>query len=204
MSILIPPAGPGRASRAPLALPRLPSPRQILTQEDWNVVLYNGMASTSSWAALYFVALMTFGNYVLFNLLVAILVEGFQAEVRGFQGTGWPGLHPPPAQRPCPGKPPQGEPHVCPLFRGHRATPPGPTQTRTRCPPTWRRIWTRSETSGPQVCGRAGAGQRGTARPVQGQPGPHRLVLGGRTLLPGSPADLSHLLLSPPPPWPQS
>ncbi|NXP79250.1 CAC1I protein, partial [Ramphastos sulfuratus] len=53
---------------------------QILTQEDWNVVLYNGMASTSPWASLYFVALMTFGNYVLFNLLVAILVEGFQAE----------------------------------------------------------------------------------------------------------------------------
>lgn len=39
------------------------------------------MASTSPWASLYFVALMTFGNYVLFNLLVAILVEGFQAEV---------------------------------------------------------------------------------------------------------------------------
>lgn len=36
------------------------------------------MARTSPWAALYFVALMTFGNYVLFNLLVAILVEGFQ------------------------------------------------------------------------------------------------------------------------------
>ncbi|KAK2502308.1 hypothetical protein MC885_013208 [Smutsia gigantea] len=53
---------------------------QILTQEDWNAVLYNGMASTSPWAALYFVALMTLGNYVLFNLLVAILVEGFQAE----------------------------------------------------------------------------------------------------------------------------
>lgn len=45
------------------------------------MVLYNGMASTSPCAALYFVALMTFGNYVLFNLLVAILVEGFQAEV---------------------------------------------------------------------------------------------------------------------------
>ncbi|KAK6288388.1 hypothetical protein J4Q44_G00389130, partial [Coregonus suidteri] len=53
---------------------------RILTQEDSNVVLYNGMASTSPLAALYFVALMTFGNYVLFNLLVAILVEGFQAE----------------------------------------------------------------------------------------------------------------------------
>lgn len=46
------------------------------------MVLYNGMAATSPFAALYFVALMTFGNYVLFNLLVAILVEGFQAEVR--------------------------------------------------------------------------------------------------------------------------
>lgn len=54
---------------------------KILTQEDWNEVLYNGMAKTSSWAALYFIFLMTFGNYVLFNLLVAILVEGFSAEV---------------------------------------------------------------------------------------------------------------------------
>ncbi|KAK8397955.1 hypothetical protein O3P69_003692 [Scylla paramamosain] len=53
---------------------------QILTQEDWNVVLFNGMEKTSHWASLYFVALMTFGNYVLFNLLVAILVEGFSAE----------------------------------------------------------------------------------------------------------------------------
>uniref|UniRef100_A0A674CJ38 Voltage-dependent T-type calcium channel subunit alpha n=1 Tax=Salmo trutta TaxID=8032 RepID=A0A674CJ38_SALTR len=67
---------------------------QILTQEDWNMVLYNGMASTSPCAALYFVALMTFGNYVLFNLLVAILVEGFQAEVRPeifhCKWLGWP------------------------------------------------------------------------------------------------------------------
>lgn len=64
-----------------VGLGALSSMLQILTQEDWNVVLYNGMASTSPWASLYFVALMTFGNYVLFNLLVAILVEGFQAEV---------------------------------------------------------------------------------------------------------------------------
>ncbi|KAG7226591.1 hypothetical protein INR49_003748, partial [Caranx melampygus] len=58
----------------------------ILTQEDWNKVLYNGMKSTSPVAALYFIALMTFGNYVLFNLLVAILVEGFQAEVKRGRG----------------------------------------------------------------------------------------------------------------------
>ena len=44
-------------------------------------MLYNGMSRTSAWAALYFIALMTFGNYVLFNLLVAILVEGFSSEV---------------------------------------------------------------------------------------------------------------------------
>eukprot|EP00094_Tigriopus_californicus_P005435 TCALIF_05238-PA protein Name:"Similar to CACNA1H Voltage-dependent T-type calcium channel subunit alpha-1H (Homo sapiens)" AED:0.30 eAED:0.30 QI:0/0.8/0.61/0.95/0.75/0.80/21/258/1189 len=50
---------------------------QVLTQEDWNIVLFLGMKQTNHWAALYFVTLMTFGNYVLFNLLVAILVEGF-------------------------------------------------------------------------------------------------------------------------------
>lgn len=58
---------------------------KILTQEDWNVVLFNGMEKTSHWAALYFVALMTFGNYVLFNLLVAILVEGFSSEVEFYR-----------------------------------------------------------------------------------------------------------------------
>ena len=62
---------------------------QILTQEDWNIVLFLGMQRTSHWAALYFVALMTFGNYVLFNLLVAILVEGFSNQVRqgGIKGS---------------------------------------------------------------------------------------------------------------------
>ena len=53
-----------------------------MTQEDWNIVLFSGMQYTSHWAALYFVALMTFGNYVLFNLLVAILVEGFSNQAR--------------------------------------------------------------------------------------------------------------------------
>lgn len=43
------------------------------------------MEKTSHWAALYFVALMTFGNYVLFNLLVAILVEGFSSEVEFYK-----------------------------------------------------------------------------------------------------------------------
>jgi len=50
---------------------------QILTQENWNLVMYDGMRTTNKWAALYFTALMAIGYYVLFNLLVAILVEGF-------------------------------------------------------------------------------------------------------------------------------
>ena len=61
----------------------------MLTQEDWNEVLYNGMEKTSAWAALYFIALMTFGNYVLFNLLVAILVEGFSTEVGNYSCSVW-------------------------------------------------------------------------------------------------------------------
>lgn len=52
------------------------------------------MAATSPLAALYFVALMTFGNYVLFNLLVAILVEGFQAEVNRPRYLSFPSFHP--------------------------------------------------------------------------------------------------------------
>jgi hypothetical protein len=39
--------------------------------------MYNGMDKAGPWASLYFIFLMIFGNYVLFSLLVAILVEGF-------------------------------------------------------------------------------------------------------------------------------
>ena len=54
---------------------------KVLTLVDWNEVLYNGIENTNSWASLYFIALITFGNYVLFNVLVAILVEGFSNQV---------------------------------------------------------------------------------------------------------------------------
>ena len=39
--------------------------------------MYDGIRATSKWAAAYFILLMTIGYYVLLNLLVAILVEGF-------------------------------------------------------------------------------------------------------------------------------
>jgi hypothetical protein len=50
---------------------------QIFTQEDWNYILYSAMSKTTPWAALYFISLMVFGNYILFNLLLAIIVDGF-------------------------------------------------------------------------------------------------------------------------------
>ena len=43
-------------------------------------MLYDAMRATSKWASVYFVVLMIIGNYILFNLLVAILVEGFSTE----------------------------------------------------------------------------------------------------------------------------
>lgn len=50
---------------------------QILTQEDWNVVLFNGMERTNHAAALYFVVLMTFGTQLFFWLIVVVLVTHF-------------------------------------------------------------------------------------------------------------------------------
>ena len=43
------------------------------------------MRSTTKWASVYFVLLMIIGNYILFNLLVAILVEGFSSETVSLQ-----------------------------------------------------------------------------------------------------------------------
>ena len=63
---------------------------QILTTEDWNVVMYDAMRSTSKWSALYFAALVLIGTYVLINLFVAIMVEGFASDpdaIRQFKET---------------------------------------------------------------------------------------------------------------------
>ncbi|KAI9539102.1 hypothetical protein NQZ68_009179 [Dissostichus eleginoides] len=51
---------------------------QILTQEDWNLVLYNAMTATTPWAFLYFVTVIMLGKHVLLNILVGIVVQSFQ------------------------------------------------------------------------------------------------------------------------------
>lgn len=60
----------------------------VLTGEDWNAVMYDGMAANGSWSALYFVALLLVGNFLLVNLFVAVLLANFgEQEVVGkYQG----------------------------------------------------------------------------------------------------------------------
>ncbi|XP_071321698.1 voltage-dependent T-type calcium channel subunit alpha-1I isoform X2 [Trachinotus anak] len=52
---------------------------QILTEEDWNLVLYDAVAATSPWAFFYFFAIIVVGKHVLLNVLVGIVVKSFQA-----------------------------------------------------------------------------------------------------------------------------
>ncbi|XP_063733054.1 voltage-dependent T-type calcium channel subunit alpha-1I-like [Eleginops maclovinus] len=53
---------------------------QILTHEDWNLVLYNAMTATSPYTFLYFFAIILLGKHVLLNILVGIVVQSFQAK----------------------------------------------------------------------------------------------------------------------------
>ncbi|GCB64891.1 hypothetical protein scyTo_0011812, partial [Scyliorhinus torazame] len=53
---------------------------QILTGEDWNEVMYNGIKSqggvnTGMWSSVYFIVLTLFGNYTLLNVFLAIAVD---------------------------------------------------------------------------------------------------------------------------------
>mmetsp|Transcript_6417 Transcript_6417/g.22602 ORF Transcript_6417/g.22602 Transcript_6417/m.22602 type:complete len:1664 (+) Transcript_6417:339-5330(+) len=52
---------------------------QILTGENWNTVMYDGMRSTSWLAAFYFLLLVVVGNYIILNLFLAILLDNFAA-----------------------------------------------------------------------------------------------------------------------------
>lgn len=53
---------------------------QILTGENWNEVLYNGMKVSGATAVMYFLSLSVVGNYVILNLFLAILLEQFEQE----------------------------------------------------------------------------------------------------------------------------
>ncbi|KAG2451635.1 hypothetical protein HYH02_003415 [Chlamydomonas schloesseri] len=51
---------------------------QVLTGENWNDVMVNSMRTLSPWASLYFVGTILVGNYLVFNLFIAILLDNLQ------------------------------------------------------------------------------------------------------------------------------
>eukprot|EP00049_Salpingoeca_infusionum_P016336 m.332650 g.332650 ORF g.332650 m.332650 type:complete len:1757 (-) comp16061_c1_seq5:1063-6333(-) len=53
---------------------------QILTTEEWDVVAGAVMQSVGTGAAVYFIVVITFGTYILLNLFIAIMVEGFATD----------------------------------------------------------------------------------------------------------------------------
>jgi len=55
---------------------------QILTGENWNTVMYDGMRATGWLATLFFLFVVLFGNFVILNLFLAILMSSFD-EQRG-------------------------------------------------------------------------------------------------------------------------
>ena len=56
---------------------------QMMTGEDWNVVMYDGIAASSSGSFFYFMILVVFGNYIILNLFLAILLSGFEGNDEG-------------------------------------------------------------------------------------------------------------------------
>eukprot|EP01063_Lacrimia_lanifica_P034752 TRINITY_DN6504_c1_g1_i1.p1 TRINITY_DN6504_c1_g1~~TRINITY_DN6504_c1_g1_i1.p1 ORF type:complete len:2507 (+),score=883.60 TRINITY_DN6504_c1_g1_i1:217-7737(+) len=50
---------------------------QIITGEDWNIVMFHGMRGKGAFASLYFVAVFVIGNIIMLNLFIAVLINNF-------------------------------------------------------------------------------------------------------------------------------
>lgn len=50
---------------------------QLLTLENWQLVLFSGMRSFGGWSVFYFLSWIFIGNFVLLNLFLAILLDSF-------------------------------------------------------------------------------------------------------------------------------
>lgn len=51
---------------------------QVLTTENWNVVMYDGWRAMGWFGVLYFVMLIIIGNFIALNLFIAILLGNFE------------------------------------------------------------------------------------------------------------------------------
>ena len=66
---------------------------QILTGENWNEVMYDGMRHTNSWTCVYFIVLVVLGNYIILNLFLAILLDNFGGVGEDDDGEGDQSAH---------------------------------------------------------------------------------------------------------------
>jgi hypothetical protein len=53
---------------------------QILSGENWNEVMYDGMRSVGWFGCSFFIAVVVIGSFIVFNLFLAILMSGFEEE----------------------------------------------------------------------------------------------------------------------------
>eukprot|EP01062_Namystynia_karyoxenos_P079240 TRINITY_DN8319_c1_g3_i1.p1 TRINITY_DN8319_c1_g3~~TRINITY_DN8319_c1_g3_i1.p1 ORF type:complete len:2368 (+),score=863.33 TRINITY_DN8319_c1_g3_i1:64-7104(+) len=60
---------------------------QILTGEDWNIVMYTGMRTTGDWVCIYFCLYYVLGNYMMLNLFIAVLLNNRDLKDSGSQIT---------------------------------------------------------------------------------------------------------------------
>ena len=51
---------------------------QILSGENWNTVMYDGMLATNWMAAIFFVLLVIGGQLIILSLFLAILMDNFE------------------------------------------------------------------------------------------------------------------------------
>lgn len=51
---------------------------QILSGENWNVIMYDGWKSTTWLSTIYFLSLVIFGGFIVMNLFLAILLSNFE------------------------------------------------------------------------------------------------------------------------------
>ena len=50
---------------------------QVLTGEDWNWIMYDSIKATNASAAVFYIALIVIGDFMILNLFVAILLSNF-------------------------------------------------------------------------------------------------------------------------------
>ena len=51
---------------------------QMMTGEDWNMVMYDGIGANGGSAFLYFAIIVVIGNFLILNLFLTILLSGFE------------------------------------------------------------------------------------------------------------------------------